>query len=103
MVNSDLAKIYRSQEQELMDVTDVADYIADDILEIRRKQYLTDDGWDTTAYTLITGIGGPHVEFDTLYNINIYWGGDQYEGVTNEKSAKDTIDKIEEYLDDLFP
>ena len=98
-----MSKLFESQEQELMAVTDIGDYLNNDVLEIRREQYLTNSGkWVTTSYTLITGLGGPHIEFNTNWNINVYWGGEIYEGVTPEPEARGTVDLIEEALDETF-
>ena len=60
------------------------------------------DGWNTSFYTLVTGLGGPHVEFDTQYHIHVYWGGDKIESCTYDKDVRNIIDEIEQWLNDIY-
>ena len=77
-------------------------FLREGILEIKREQSLQDRGWVTNSYTIVTGTGGPHVEFDTGYHINVYWS-DKMEATTYNDNARATIDRIEDYLKELYP
>jgi len=99
----ELVGIWDAQEAELARVKDVGDYLNDDVLEIKREQYLSDGKWTTIKYTLVTGTGGPHVEFDTNHMINVYWAGGVQEGMSYDKWAIRTMDMIAEFLDELYP
>ena len=100
-VHDKMMRIFEMQEEELKNIRDVGEYLDEEVLEIKREQYLGYDGWNTSYYTLVTGIGGPHVEFDTRYYINVYWDGKALEMQTYDQEVKDQIDKIEEYLDEF--
>ena len=54
-------------------------FMENEVLEIKREQYLSNGKWITQYYTLVLGTGGPHVEFQTDHNINVYWGGEKAE------------------------
>jgi hypothetical protein len=56
------------------DIEDFDEFM-ENILDISRTQYLSSGKWITKEYTLVTGTGGPHTEFTTGYQINVYWGG----------------------------
>jgi len=80
----------------------ISTFITNDVLEIKREQYLSDrEGWITNYYTLVTGTGGPHVEFTTSYRINVYWGGEVLEGGTHDDQAREAIDRIEDWLNEV--
>jgi len=115
----DMIKIWDAQESELARlVKNPADYLKDqgadpeddpialfldnDALEIRREQYLSDDKWVTMQYTIVTGTGGPHVEFSTDYEIRVYWSGEAVESTTQDPDAREAIDLIEEFLKDCY-
>ena len=100
--HEEMLRIFEAQEEEIRNVKDIGDYLNEDVLEIKREQSLGYDGWNTTYYTLVTGLGGPHVEFDTNYHINVYWGGDKIESCTYDKDARAIIDEIEHWLNDLY-
>jgi len=76
------------------------DSFMDDILDIERTQYLSSGNWETKEYTIVIGTGGPHVEFTTNYQINVYWGGKSQEFTTYDDNARSTIDRVCEYLDE---
>ena len=76
------------------------DSFMDDILDIERTQYLSSGKWETKEYTIVIGTGGPHVEFTTNYQINVYWGGKSQEFTTYDDNARSTIDRVCEYLDE---
>ena len=76
------------------------DSFMDDILSIERTQYRSSNGWITKEYTCVIGTGGPHVEFTTNYQINVYWGGKSQEFTTYDDNARSTIDRVCEYLDE---
>ena len=97
-----LNKIFEAQEEELKNIRDIGDYLNEDVLEIIREQFLGSDGWITSEYTLVTGTGGPHVEFDTQYHIHVYWGSDKIESCTYDMDARSMIDEIEQWLNDLY-
>ncbi|MDD5049837.1 MAG: hypothetical protein PHH09_13005 [Methanoregulaceae archaeon] len=80
----------------------ISTFITNDVLEIKREQYLSDrEGWITNYYTLVTGTGGPHVEFTTSYRINVYWGGEVLESGTHDDQAREAIDRIEDWLNEV--
>ena len=97
-----LNKIFEAQEEELKNIRDIGDYLNEDVLEIKREQTLSGNGWSTTHYTLVTGLGGPHVEFDTQYHIYVYWGGDKIESCTYDNDVRSIIDEIEQWLNELY-
>jgi hypothetical protein len=74
----------------------------DDVLEIKREQYLSNGKWITQYYTLVLGTGGPHIEFQTDHHINVYWGGDKAEFTTYDEKAIENINLIEEYLNEIY-
>lgn len=79
------------------------DQFMEDVLDIERVQYLSGrDGWITKEYTIVLGTGGPHVEFTTGYSINVYWGGKSQEFTTYDDNARATIDRVEEYLNEIY-
>ncbi len=99
---AELLRIWDGIETRLAQMTDVVDFIDDNVLEITREQYLTDGKWVTKLYTLVTGTGGPHVEFNTDHLIAVYWGGDKWEAQTDNAAAIRTMDAIGEYFDDIY-
>jgi len=101
-VHNKMLRIFAAQEEKLKSIRDIGEYLDDDVLEIKREQFLGSDGWTTSEYTLVTGTGGPHVEFTTNYSIHVYWDGKALEMQTYDQEVRDQIDKIEEYLDELF-
>ena len=103
----ELDRIWDAQEKELAELgrktfggDALITYLEEDILEIKREQYLSDGKWSTSKYILVTGIGGPHVEFDTNGLISVYWAGGVQEYVTYDKDALGAIQMISEYLDE---
>ena len=78
------------------------DSFMEDILEIGRTQYCSSGNWTTKEYTVVLGTGGPHVEFTTNYQINVYWGGKSQEFTTYDINARSTIDRVCEYLDETI-
>ena len=78
------------------------DNFMENVLEITREQYHGRDGWITKAYTIIIGTGGPHIEFTTNYAINVYWAGKRIEDTTGDNGARRTIDRIEDYLNEIY-
>ena len=101
-VHDKMMRIFEMQEEELKNIRDVGEYLDEEVLEIKREQYLGYDGWTTSEYTLVTGTGGPHVEFTTNYSIHVYWDGKALEMQTYDQEVREKIKKIEEYLDELF-
>ena len=101
-VHDEMIRIFEAQEAELKNIRDISEYLNNEVLEIKRKQSLGSDGWNTTHYTLVTGIGGPHVEFDTQYHIYVYWGSDKIESCTHDIDVRNIIDEIEKYLDEHY-
>jgi hypothetical protein len=83
------------------DVGDFDEFI-DNVLDIERTQDLCCGKWSTKEYTIVTGTGGPHIEFTTGYQINVYWGGKTLEMSTYDDNARATIDRIEEYLNEIY-
>lgn len=98
----ELNRIWEAQETELALLTDLDVFLSEDVLEIKREQYLSDGKWVTTYYTLVTGTGGPHVEFTTNYQIHVYWGGEIMEFATDNELARATIDEIEQWLNEVY-
>lgn len=84
------------------DIEDFDEFM-DNVLGIERVQYLSGGSWTTKEYTIVVGTGGPHVEFTTGYSINVYWGGKQREFTTYNDNARATIDRIEDYLNEIYP
>lgn len=78
------------------------DQFMENVLDIERTQYLSSGQWITKEYTIVTGTGGPHVEFTTGYSIHVYWGGQVQEFTTYNDQARATIDRIEEYLNEIY-
>ena len=76
------------------------DSFMENILDIERTQYCSSGKWITKEYTVVLGTGGPHVEFTTNYQINVYWGGKSQEFTTYDDDARSTIDRVCEYLDE---
>ena len=72
------------------------------VLDIERTQYLSGGGWETRNYTIVTGTGGPHIEFTTDYHIHAYWGGNQHDYYVSDSDAQATMDRIEEYFNELY-
>ena len=101
-VHDEMMRIFEAQEAELKNIRDIGDYLNEDVLEISRTQYYGDNGWTTSEYTLVTGVGGPHTEFTTNYSIHVYWDGKALEMQTQDQEVREQIDKIEEYLDELY-
>jgi hypothetical protein len=99
---AELLRIWDGIETRLAQMTDVVDFIDDNVLEITREQYLTDGKWVTKLYTLVTGTGGPHVEFNTNGQISVYWAGDRWEEVTRNKAAIRNANRIEDYLNEIY-
>ncbi len=100
--HEEMLRIFEEQETEIKNIRDIGDYLNDEVLEIKREQTLSGNGWNTSHYTLVTGIGGPHVEFDTQYHIHVYWGGDKIESCTHDKDVRVIIDEIEQWLNDIY-
>ena len=103
MERNELNRIWEAQEKELSEVKDVVDFLNDEVLEIKRDQYLSEGKWVTKGYTFVTGTGGPHVEFTSNYLICVYWGGDQMEFTTDDRQARNTIDQLEELMTEINP
>ncbi len=101
-VHDKMMRIFEAQEAELKNIRDIGDYLNEDVLEISRTQYYSDNGWTTSEYTLVTGTGSPHIEFDTQYHINVYWGSEKIESCTYDKDVRNIIDEIEQWLNDLY-
>ena len=101
-VHDEMMRIFEAQEEELKNVRDIGKYLNEDVLEIIREQTLGSDGWTTSKYILVTGTGGPHIECDTQYHINVYWGGEKIESCTYDKDVRNIIDEIEEWLNELY-
>jgi len=98
----DMVRNWDALESRLAQVTDIGEYLNEDVLEITREQYLSDGKWITKLYTLVTGIGGPHIEFNTNHLLAVYSGGGVHEYTTYDKRAIKTIDAIGDYLDDAY-
>ena len=101
-VHDKMLRIFAAQEEKLKSIRDIGDYLNEEVLEIIREQFLGSDGWTTSKYTLVTGTGGPHVEFDTQYHINVYWGDEKIESCTYDIDVRNIIDEIGNYLDELY-
>lgn len=100
----ELVRIWDAQERELANFKgDIGDYLNDEVLEIKRVQYLSEGKWETSKYIFVTGTGGPHVEFNTNHMIAVYWAGGVQEYTTNNKKAMATIDMIAEFMDEIYP
>ncbi len=100
----ELVRIWDAQEKELADYRgDIGDYLENEVLEIKREQYLSNGKWATSKYILVTGTGGPHVEFDTNHMIAVYWAGGVQEYSTYDPWAIKAIDAIADYLDEIYP
>ena len=80
---------------------DIGNWLNDCVLDINREQYLSSGEWITKCYTLVTGTGGPHTEFNTNGEITIYWGGESYTYYMCS-DARERVEEIEEYLEEVF-
>ena len=101
---AELVRIWDAQERELVEFRgDIGEYLETEVLEIKREQYLDFGKWKTSKYILVTGTGGPHVEFDTNHMIAVYWAGGVQEYTTDDKLAVETINAIADYLDEIYP
>ena len=94
------APSYDDEKENDDDEIESFDSFMDDVLDIERTQYLSSGKWETKEYTIVIGTGGPHVEFTTNYQINVYWGGKSQEFTTYDDDARSTIDRVCEYLDE---
>jgi hypothetical protein len=103
-INRDNGDDPSTTEYELKTSDEIEDFdqFMENILDISREQYLSSGKWITKEYTIVTGTGGPHTEFTTGYQINVYWGGKSQEFTTYNDSARATIDRIEDYLNDCY-
>ena len=99
-MREELNKLYEAQENEIREIRDISTFIENDVLEIRREQYLSSGEWVTSDYTLVTGTGGPHIEFDTNHQIRLYWGDVKMEFETRDPEVRKSIDRIREYLEE---
>lgn len=97
-IRDELNKLYEAQENEIREIRDISTFIENDVLEIRREQYLSSGEWVTSDYTLVTG--GPHIEFDTNHQIRLYWGDVKMEFETRDPEVRKSIDRIREYLEE---
>jgi hypothetical protein len=77
-------------------------FLSNEVLEIKREQSYGSKGWTTSFYTFVIGIGGPHVEFDTNYHINVYWGGEKSEGVTYDEEVRAVIGMVDDYMREVY-
>lgn len=109
---AEIIRIWEAQEAELrnLDADGIFQYLSDDVLEVKRVQYLSEyvpgkkgSQWVTEKYILVTGTGGPHVEFDTNHRISVFWGGDSWEESTTDSAAVNVINEIARVLDESFP
>jgi hypothetical protein len=108
---AEIIRIWEAQEKELRELKadDIFQYLSDDVLEIKRVQYISEyvpgkgSQWVVEKYILVTGTGGPHVEFDTNHRISVYWGGDSWEEATTDFAATSVINEIARVLDESFP
>ena len=80
---------------------DIGNWINDCVLDISREQYYSSGEWVTKGYTLVTGTGGPHCEFNTNGEITVYWGGESYTYYMCS-DARSIVEDIEEYLNEVF-
>jgi hypothetical protein len=80
------------------ETSDIGTFLSEEVLEIKREQYLSNGKWITSFYTLVIGTGGPHTEFNTNGLICVYWGGEKLEATTYDSDALATIEQIEEDL-----
>lgn len=80
---------------------DIGDWISDVVLDIHREQYYSGGEWVTTFYTLVTTIGGPHVEFTSRGEISVYWGGDSYQ-YHPCRDCLQIMEQIGDYLDEIY-
>jgi hypothetical protein len=104
-INRDNGDNPSTTEYELSTNEEIEDFdqFMQDALDIERVQYLSGrDGWITKMYTVVLGTGGPHVEFTTSYSINVYWGGKSQEFTTYDDNARATIDRVEDYLNEIY-
>jgi len=101
-VHDKMMRIFEAQKAELRNIRDIGDYFNEDVLVISRTQYYDDNEWTTSEYTLVTGVGGPHIEFTTNYSIHVYWFGKVIEMQTQDREVRVQIDKIEKYLDEYY-
>ena len=52
----ELLRIWDAQQEELAEFHgDIGDYLNNEVLEIKREQYLSEGKWTTSKYVLVTG------------------------------------------------
>ena len=75
----------------------------DRILDISRIQQLLIDGWETVSYEICLATGGPAIWIETsTYTIRVAWWGDYVEWHVYDPDAREAIDLIHNYLDELY-
>ena len=90
-----------TEELENLKESKISEFV-EDVLEIKRIQTLTDNGWQTTSYILLVAFGGPTIYINGEDKvIEGYWAGEEVTVPFSEK-AKENWQKVEEYLDGLF-
>jgi len=92
-----LEKYYDGEIEE-----DPLDEFLDGVLDVKRVQALTENGWETTNYILCLGWGGPGIWLETgNYVIEVAWGGDHVRWVVFDERARKAIDEIHEHLEEI--
>jgi len=78
-----------------------AEDVLQNALEIKRKQSLINGEWQTTSFTLVLTIGGPHVEVNTNGALTVRWGGDSKVMAMGPQATK-KMEQVHESLSHLY-
>jgi len=95
-----LDELIRSTIEEVKDIEDVGDWIADRVLGISRKQTLLGDKWETDYYELQLTYGGPGLWITTDGRITAAWWGDYLEVRVEDEDYLKKLEDIEAHLDE---
>lgn len=87
------AVVERVNELAEADFEEVDRFLTEDVLEVRREQTHTGEGWVTKRYILVVTTGGPHIEFDTNGEVVGHWTGE---------TVRRTAYRAEDWLRDDF-
>ena len=103
MTSEDCLRVWKDTEEEIENITDIYEFLSEDVLEITRDQYQGYNGeWTTKSYTLVLGTGGPHTEIDTNCIISVFWWSDECVSKSFSSKVESVMSEIEEYLNEIY-
>jgi hypothetical protein len=83
------------EREELENMKDINEYL-DDILEIRRIQTLTDEGWKTYEYELLSTFGGPNIIINSEGIMGTWYEENDF--IRHSEKSKLNFNKICDFL-----